>query len=70
MDKIGLEFIDLYRIFEKEVQIERDRADNIPSSQGKPVTPEERIEVTTIALLKVIEANNKAIKADLLYRKE
>ena len=62
MDKIGLEFIDLYRIFQKEIKVEHDRVDDLSS---RPVTIDERLETTVNALLRVIEANNKQIKADL-----
>ena len=67
MGKIGFEFIDLYRIFQRELQVEHERVNDLPSSQNQPVTIDERIETTVNALLKVIEANNKQIKADLLH---
>ena len=70
MDKIGLEFIDLYRIFQKELKVEHDRVDDLPSSQNRTITTEDRIETTVNALLKVIEANNKQLKADLLRQRE
>jgi hypothetical protein len=65
--KIGLEFIDLYRVFQRELQVEHDRVNDLPSSQNQPVPIDERIETTVNAILKVIEANNKQIKADLSH---
>jgi hypothetical protein len=67
MDKIGLEFIDLYRIFQKEIKVEHDRMDDLPNRKNQSVTIDERIETTINALLRVIEANNKQIKADLYH---
>jgi len=66
MDKIGLEFIDLYRIFQKEIKVAHDRMDDLPNRNNQSVTIDERIETTVNALLRVIEANNKQIKVDLL----
>lgn len=64
-DKIGLEFIDLYRLFKTELNAEQDRIDDLPGTQNKKLTDVERIEANVNALLKVIDANNKQILKDL-----
>jgi hypothetical protein len=64
-DKIGLEFIDLYRIFKQEIKVEHDRIDDRQTYDNMPVSIDERLETTVNALLKVIEANNKKITTDL-----
>jgi hypothetical protein len=70
LDKIGLEFIDLYKLFQRALKVEHDRIDDLQTLPNRAITIDERIETTVNAILKVIEANNKQIRADLSRQKE
>ena len=65
MTKLGYDFREIFEEYNRELMKERAHFDDRHPEQNRPVTPEERIEANTMALLKVIAKNNEQITKSL-----